>query len=134
MALAVTEQLNMKCLELCYAKPEPSDEVRAKAIQKFTKELTALDKSIGNNKFFMGDELSVYDFYHYDMWERAKVVHKDSCSEYKNLEALQKNFEDQEWFQEFKKSEKWHDWLNAPFATLNNDCNEKISVMAQILK
>merc|ERR1712127_563687 len=95
MALAVTEQLNMKCLELCYARPEPSDEVRAAAITKFQKELEALDKECAGKTFFMGDQLSIYDFYHFDMWERAKVVSAQTCAPYTNLEKIQNNFEAQ---------------------------------------
>jgi len=88
MALALAEQLNMKCLEICYARPVASDEVRVGAINKFKKELEALDQACAGKTFFMGDQLSVYDFYHYDMWERAKLVNEEACAAYNNLETL----------------------------------------------
>jgi hypothetical protein len=49
------------------------------AFMKFKPELTALNKACEGKKFFLGDKLSVYDFYHYDMWERAKIVNKNEC-------------------------------------------------------
>ena len=70
----------MKCLELCYARPCPTDYARQAAISKFFKELKALDQFCEGKTFFLGDQLSIYDFYHYDMWERAKVVDRDACS------------------------------------------------------
>ncbi len=55
----------------------------------------------------MGDHLTGADIFLFETHWMMTVVHPDVDKWYPNIAKVAKNFEEQEWFQKYKASDKW---------------------------
>ena len=111
---------NLAARQLCY-KQNSTDAERAEIITSRDWPLNKLNEHMNGKKFFNGDDLTIADIFFYDTWLLLNLIHEDSCKKYQNLYTLQATFEQQEWFQNFKNSDRWIErTFNGPMASINN--------------
>ena len=113
---------NMKIRGWCYspAAKDATEEARKATLDEFKPQFTSIDKRLESRRFTMGDHLTGADIFLFETYWMMKVMHRPTAESYQNIGRVAKNVEDEEWFKQYRASDRWREQLNGPTAHVNN--------------
>ena len=113
-------KLKLKSASFTYL-PDPTEESRKGFIEQNKTDLVRLDKHAAGRKFLVGEHVTIADLYFYEVWTGLKCISEVAVSDLKNLANLYALFENQEWFKNYRASDKWLErGIFPPSAKFNN--------------
>ena len=100
--------------------PDVSEEQREAFLKKFENQLNKLDTHLSTNKFYAGDSVTIADLYGLHAYGALTLIHPATTDELVNLNRHRQELESQEWYVNFKNSDRFSDQFNGDEASINN--------------
>lgn len=118
--VSFSDKLNQDIATFVYTR-DTTDEDRVKFVLKSDASFNKLDKHLEGKTFLIGDHMTLADIFFYETFVKIIFIHEETCKRYPNILKFIENFDNQEWFVQYKASGKFVEGpFFGPYAFINN--------------